>query len=521
MTICDHNRGGAWALLVGLLAASCLPEDPYAGGLDLLPPVTTRDGLVWVDRGHDELVFVLPTGEDLAVRRARVGDVHTQVAWSATTRDRGSVLALTVPASAKEEDVDEQLHRLAADGTGEAVVYDVHAPFSSIALSPDHRRAVLFFGEDAGSEQLHNANQISIVDLASDKVENVTLNGFGGALLAVEFPGQLVEGERAPITIAGKQHDIAAFLAASEVVLLDMDDPKLDQVAIPLGMDIGFAPSTTLLRPGNALFADPVLFVRSGTQGAEVGMLTLVDEVDGTGFTAQISLLSVGKSGSDFVYHDSGEVPYLITADPVAGALMFTDIRTQGGFAVALAASASELFVRDVVAGDPSLRQVVAWSPGGKLLSTLDLGGIEDSLGRKPKRLNIETGVDALVRLDNDRVLIGSGSRLYVVDFPAEQVTPLSAQTPYDPLGSALVGDRLLLGTVGQEWVSTVELTTLNPESMLLDGVITSFHYLPGPKRIVVTHGDQAGHLTVVDPADPARSTSRVHWGFLLDGVLD
>ena len=204
-----------------------------------------------------------------------------------------------------------------------------------------------------------------------------------------------------------------------------------------------------------------------------------------------------------------------------AGALTFTDIRTQGGFAVPLTASASRLFLRDVETGDSGARQVVAWSPGGTAISTLDLGGIEDSLGRKPRHLNIETGVDALVRLDNDRVLIGSGSRLYVVDFPAEQVTPLSAQTPYDPQGSALVGDRLLLGTVGQQWVSTVDLTTLNPESMLLDGSIASFHYLEGPKQIVVTHGDPVGHLTIVDPADPARSTSRVHWGFLLDGALD
>lgn len=503
-----------------ILLAACEYNDPYAGALDLLPPVTTRDGLVWVDRGHDEVVFVLPKADALTVRRAAIGDEHTIVAWSAVTRDGDSVLALTVPATAKEEDVDEQLHRLGADGEGEAVVYDVHAPFSSVALSPDHRRAVLFFGEDAGSEQLHNANQVSIVDLKGDRAVNVTLNGFGGALRSVEFPGQLVEGEPAPIAIAGKAHDIVAFLAASEVVLLDMDDAALDQVAIPLGMDIGFAPTTTLLRPGNPLFADPVLFVRSG-QGAEVGMLTLLAEADGSGFTAQISLISVGQSGSDFVYHDSGEVPYLITTDPVAGELVFTDIRTQGGFSVALSAPASQLFLRDAEDGGATVRQVVAWAPGGTTISTLDLGGIEDSLGRKPKHLSIETGVDALVRLDNDRVLIGSSSRLYVVDFPSEQVTPLSSQTPYDPQGSALVGDRLLLGTVGQQWVSTVDLQTLNPESMLLDGIIASFHYLPGPKRIVVTHADAIGHLTVVDPADPARSTSRVHWGFLLDGALD
>jgi len=507
-------------LLALLAAAACDRSDPYAGARDLLPPLTTHDALVWVDHAHDEVLFVRPKAGDLEVRRTTVGDEHTQILWSAVTRDHASVLALTVPASPKEEDVGEQLHRLAADGAGEPVVYDVQAPFTTAALSPDHRRAVLYFGADTGSEPLHNANQIAIVELAGEAVRNVTLNGFGGALRSVQFPGQLVEGEPAPILIGGAPHDIVAFLAASEVVLMDMDDPDLDQVAIPLGADIGFEPTRTLLRPGNALFADPVLFVLSA-QGPEVGMLTLMDEADGSGFTAQISLLPVGEGSGDLVFHDSASVPYLITVGTATDSLVFTDIRTQGGFRIDLGAAASQLLLRDAIRDGAAVRQAVAWAPGGTMLSTLDLDGIADSLGRKPRHLKIETGIDALVQLDNDRVLIGSGTRLYVVDFPSEQVTPLSSLTPYDPRGSALVGDRLLLGTSGQQWVSTVDLATLNPESMLLDATITGFHYLEGPEQIVVTHDDAAGHLTVVDPADPSRATSRVHWGFLLQGVLD
>lgn len=508
--------------MLALLAAGACNDfnDPYYGPRELLPPVTTHDGLVWVDRTHDEVLFVLPKSDELEVRRATVGDERTQVQWSAVTRDRNSVLALTVPASPKEEDVDEQLHRLAADGKGEPVVYDVQAPFTAAALSPDHRRAVLYFGGETGSAPLQNANQIAIVDLTGTDVRNVTLNGFGGALRSVEFPGQLTEGEPAPILIGGAPHDIVAFLAASEVVLMDMDDPSLDQVAIPLGADIGFEPIRTLLRPGNPLYPDPALFVLSA-QGAEVGMLTLLGEADGSGFTAQISLLPVGEASGDLVFYDSPAVPYLITVGRVSGSLVFTDIRTQGGFRVELGSAASQLLLRDASRDGVAIRQVVAWAPSGTMLSTLDLDGIADSLGRKPRHLKIETGIDALVQLDNDRVLIGSGSRLYVVDFPGEQVTPLSSETPYDPTDSALVADKLLLGTAGQPWVSTVDLATLNPESMLLDAPITGFHYLTGPKQIVVTHDDAAGHLTVIDPTDPSRATSRSHWGFLLQGELD
>jgi hypothetical protein len=499
------------------LLLACAPERLYDEPQGLLPPVATRDALVWADRAADELVLVRPDGDDLEVRRVELGDDRTQIAWIAATLGRDAALALTVPASAKEEDAGEQLHRVPADGDGDPVVYDVQAPFSAVALSPDHRRAVLFFGSEGSSEQLHNANQVAIVDLRGDGVENVTLNGFGGALLRVEFPGQLVAGEPAPITIGGAPRDVAAFLAAGEIVLMDLDAPAADQVAVPLGPDVGFTPGRTLLRPGNPQFPDPALFVLPGGGGPEVGMLTLLGEADGSGFTAQISLISAGGRATDFVFHDAGEVPYLITVDDAADALVFTDIRTQGGFAVPLGAPAVYLFLRDGEDG----RQVVAWSPGGAALSTLDLDGIGDSLGRKPRQLKIETGVESLVRLDDDRVLVGSGTRLYVVDFPGEQVTPLSSRTPYDPRGSALVGDRLLLGTAGQSWVSTVDLRTLGPESMLLDATISTFHYLPGPDRIVVTHPDAAGHLTVVDAADPSRATSRVQWGFLLQGALD
>lgn len=504
------------ALLFGC-ACKMVDPDPYPAPLQFLPPVATQGALVWTDVARDELVFVRPDGDALAIDRAVAGDERTAIAWTAATRDGAGVLALTVPASAKEEDVDEQLHRFAGDGDGEPVVYDVRAPFTSVALSPDHRRAVLWFGAAGSSEQLHNANQIALVDLGGDAVVNVTLNGFGGALRAVQFPGQTREGEPAPVTIGGVAHDIAAFLAAGEVVLMDMDDKDLDQVAVPLGADLGFEPTRTLLRPGDDLYADPALFVLSA-QGGEVGMLTLLPEPGDAGFTAQISLVSVGEAATDVVLHASASVPYLVTVDPVAAALVFTDIRTQGGFDVPLDTPAQRVYLRD---GDDG-RQAVVWAPNGAAIATLDLAGIDDALGRKPDLLKIESGIVDLVALDNDRALVGAGTTLYVVDFPSAQVTPLSAQSPYDPVrGSALVGDRLLLGTNGQPWVSTVDLRTLSPESMLLDDPISEFHYLPGPKRIVVTHADPTGMLTVVDPDKPSRGTSHVHWGFLLQAALD
>jgi hypothetical protein len=109
---------------------------------------------------------------------------------------------------------------------------------------------------------------------------------------------------------------------------------------------------------------------------------------------------------------------------------------------------------------------------------------------------------------------------LYVVDLDEEQVTPLTSAVPFDPRSSVLRGDTLLLGTPGQQWVSTVDLLTLNPESMLLDHSIHSFHELPDSSLAMVVHEEELGMATIIDTTAPSRSSSHTVWGFLAEGVL-
>lgn len=507
----------ALSILLGCTIA-CSSDDPFEGPLEILGPLSTESSLVYADRARDELVFVHPGNDELTASRVPVDDDdRTQVVWMEPTRDGKSVLALTAPKSDKHEDVEKRLHRFPASGEGEAVVYSVGAPFNAIAQSPDHRRAVLYFSSAETSAPLQNANQVAIVDLTSREARNLTLNGFGGRLSSVHFPAQGAPGEPATIDVGGRARELAAFLAEGEVVLVDMADPVANQVAVTFG-DAGFQPVATMLRPGNELFSQPVLFLRASS-GADVAMLTLVGHAAGDGFSTQISLIPVGAGAGDFAFHDGADVPYLITV--TGSALVFTDIRTHESFEVGLSETASRVALRTHERGGSMVEQVVAWAPGGTRLHTLDLDGIEHTLGRKPHELKIQTGIGDLVRLDNDRVLVGSGSNLYVVDFPADQVTPLTARSPYDATSSALDGDLLLLGTPGQTWLSTVDLRTLSPESMVLDDPIRSFHYLAAERKLLVTHDDPVGHITVARADDPSRATSYVVWGILLEGMLD
>lgn len=513
-------------LMAGLVLGACNEDDPYAEARTLSGPVATHSALAYIDQDRSELMFVRPGDDEIELAYRAIGDDRTQVSWMRPTLDRDELLAMVVPSSQKEEDVEERLFVFPADGDGDARSYDVLAPFSTVDLSPDRRRAVLHFGSGTGANQtgvLQNANQVAIVTLDStEPPRSFTLNGFGGRLTRVEFPGQTTPGQPGLIQVGDRLRDIVAFLADNEVVLVDMDDAAANQVAVNIG-SITFTPEETLLRPANDKFDDPVLFLRSSSS-SDVAMLTLAPKVDDDGFTAQVSLLPIGTQASDFITHDGEEVPYLVTLDPSRQALAFTDIRTQQGFSVALGGTASQMFTRTHEGeGGPmnQVEQLVMWGPGGSTIYTLELDGIDDALGRSPRPLGIQTGIESLVVLDNDRALVGSGNNLYVVDFTVEQVTPLSSPTPYDATNSALEGNLLLLGTSAQPWISTVDLTTLDPESMLLDDPISSFHYLSAVGKVVAVHPDPVGHISVAQASAPSRSSTYAAWGFLYADILE
>lgn len=517
------SRCASLVLLLGLTGAvGCDEKDPFRGTLDIGGEVATDRALVFNDLGRDELRFILPGENKMSVTTRPIGDERDVVAWIATTRDQSQLLALNVPADVKQEEVEERLLRFAADGKGDPVEYPVLSPFDSLALTPDGQRAVLYFGT-SGTSPINNANQVAIAQLDSSEVRTLTLNGFGGRLEGVQFPGQLEEGVRAPIEIGSTARDLVAFLAQGEIVLVDMDDPQADQVSVNF-RDGGLAgtPTDTLLRAGNDLFDEPVLFVRSSTD-RDIAQLTLIDKPDeetgASGFSAQVGLIDGGQAITDFVTYDGEDVPYLITVN--SSGLRFTDIRTLDSFDVAVPDDVTRISLREADKGNRTITQAVLWRTGGDAVYTLDLDDIESTVGRKPHPLNIQTGVADVVMLDNDRLLVGSNQYLYVVDIPLDQVTPLSTNVMYDAQSARLEGDLLLLGAPNSEFISTVDLRDLNPESMVLDYPTERFYYLRRPGKIVAVHAGREGLLTIVDGADPSRSTARVEWGYFLDGVLD
>src|SRR5690606_9134209 len=132
---------------------------------------------------------------------------------------------------------------------------------------------------------------------------------------------------------------------------------------------------------------------------SDVAMLTLVDNPDPqtgrSGFSAQVSLTPVGQSASDFAALDQDDVPYLVTLDPDRSAVVFTDIRTQQGFGIALGQRAERFFLRQQATDTGVQPQMVAWSQsrgegssaGGTAIHTLALDNIEKTAGQRPRSI--------------------------------------------------------------------------------------------------------------------------------------
>lgn len=485
--------------------------------------MATASSVVQVDETHQEIVFLTPDERDLTVTRQSLESADEVVIWSKPLRDGSGLLVLTGPSDLRKDHVGHKLYRFSRDGQGEPQVFAVEAPFNAVALSPDYRHAVLYFTEGESDSPLHNANLVAIVDLATGTApHSMTLQGFGGRLTSVHFPGQREEGKAAPTMVGDTMRDIVAFLAEGEVILADLDHPDSNQPAVSLGDSVGATPVATLMRPGNALYPEPAVFVRFDG-GSDVSMLSLRAKEGAEGhFTFDQSPLTVGTGTGDMDFYDDGEVPLFIATDRRDGELVFTDIRTEQSFTVYLGGSVGQLFLRQHDTGSGLVDQAVVWEKSGTTVYTLDLDDIQDAVGRRPTEYRIGGGATGLVKLDNDRVLVGAPNQLIVIDFVRDQITPFTINTAYDDFDAGLQDGTLLLGSQDQPWISKVNLDTLAPQSMLLDHYIEAFYLLPDNNSIVTVHEEGgAGLLTVTPTSAFSRADSITHWGYLAQDILD
>lgn len=519
---------------LALASTACYPsiggwdEDWEDVDEDAVLPVASASAVIHLDATRERLVVVRPNAQaEVDVRVHELGDPQSpsdlEVYALRAKLDGSGVLALTTTRDGEDGSVRSVLHHLgdAADSTPESVV--LPAAYPSLRLTPDHRRALLFFGDDDApvTQGLHNANQFSVIDLSSGSLSprTATVDGFGGRVRDVHFPGQVEGGVPMPVDVGGVLRDIAVFLADGEIVLHDLDHPEDDRVALALPSNRDFLPDQTLLRAGDEAFASPVLFVRS-RQSADLAMLNLVDksEPGGSGFSVVVSLLSVGNGVSDMLAVNDGGRAYLVALRDET--LVFADIATQQSHSLDLGWSAHRMVTRTAEDGSS---EAILWGSGGQSVLIVPLTDIQNASPRRIREFRIQGGIGEFVRLGSDRAMVSSRDNLYILDFAGDgSVTPLATSIDeYHSEDAMFVGDLLHLAPKGYDTIHTVDLDSLAPSSLVLGSSTRASFAFPDIGKFVVLHPDRTGYVSVVDAAQPRRATTRSRWGYLIEGALD
>ncbi len=516
------------ALTLGVLGTGCEVEDPFDEPWTLrLAPVSTTESIVWADETHARALIYLPGESGDELRSVPLGGGATQPLWMVASPDGREVFALEYAPDPRNESIQPTLVRIPADGRGEPVRIELKAAFPSIEFTPDGERAVLFFGTNGSGEVIENDNQVAILRLEDNDIRDLTLDGFGGAVNAVEFPGHAGVGQEAPIVIDGVERKLAVFLMANECVLLDLANADANQVAVKFGATLPITPRRAVLRPADSAVPDPMLLlVDDAGNSLDLVALRLIKKSTGSAgpldLSVQVGLLPLASPAGEIALLQQDDVPWVLVTQPVTSTIQLVDLRTSAASTIALPTSVSKIFLREAInEQNQTVPQLVAWRPNGGAIVTLELDTLGQSIGKKPIELAIAGGVVSIHPVDASNLLVDSGdSRIYAVNLDTRSVAPLSTQADFDVAGTAVLDGQLLLAAPGDKWIGVIELPNLDPRGVLLDQPISSMHVLEDADLVVAVHDDPTGAVTVLLADEPKRASARSRWGLLLEGTL-
>jgi hypothetical protein len=493
------------------LAAGCDDPGLFDERLDFGAPVELPSGIAILEQGSQTVFLLEVSATGARARRLFAAGEGAVVSWMRAGPAAGLFLMIG-PESERDTGIGETLVRVDV-ATGAADVFPVGDLFDGAAFDPDGRFLVLYHGADAGEGELYNPSEIALVDFENEAGEGNPL------VLSVQLGGRAIEGVRfiPPLAVDGQERWIAAFLARGMVKLVDLLEPQVGTVSVPLSPESESSvilAQQILARPGDAT-RDPLLFVRaSGTN--DIYAVSLVPRTDGQpGFWATLNMYD-GVAPRDMTIVEDGDRPLLVVA--ASGKAVVIDVDTADAFPLTLDGAAQQVLLR----GDEGAREVVLFGTGGYRIHFLAVEGLAAAKGANLSSIAIPDGVDSAMLLAGERLLLTTYTQdLIVLDLASRELTRLASAGYVDWTLAEIWNDSFFLGEPGTDRVITLDLASGHPEPLVLDESVQSFHVLPGPAMGLTIHPSLAGRATLFPLADPTRDRAFVVDGFWLDGFLD
>lgn len=428
----------------------------------------------WIDRDRETLQWVTKWGVDKP--------------WCSMVGPRSDLDWEALKAEGTQKP-STRLSCLGSDGTKLPSV-DLPAVFTRAQVDPSGKSVVLFNAPDSEAEEnlfffegetrpgaLFNPKLAAVVDLASGQVRTLSVEGFGARIEGLLFPS-LASGEN-QVEVGGKTRRLASFWAREELVIIDLDEPELSQVAVSVrtATDNETPPLLRLIPSGGGV-KDPMILVASRSRDLDQIRLR-PREGQPSSLDADYSILTTAAPARDFELVQIDQEPWLLSATPLGMSMVHLNSSRE----TLIEGMGSLRELRTYV--DKSGKTMVLGVPDfGNSISTIDPAKALTSLGRQPQIHRFGHELRRVLSLDNNRVAVLGVDALTVIDLESGKATPLAG---VDGTGSVTYsgGDYLyLLTDISEEYerkpaLVRIQLQTMLPESQpLSDNVNGAFRFV-------------------------------------------
>lgn len=512
-------------LLVGLMwNGGCETEGIYEGELEMGDVHTLKNGITIHEEVRDRIYYLDGRLNDPLFKKLFTPEAGERIAWSApgpSIDEPTQLFVMTTPIDARDSSLDERLFRVTVDGK-KPTAYKVGTRFDSITFGLDGQFAILYHGaQDESEPGLYNANEVALIDLSKQPSAtnplrlNVSMDG--RRIDMVSFVPSLMVG--------GVARKLAVFMAGSVVRVVDLDDPKETWVKVPLlpksdNRDITPLQLIALDEEPDCGDAscEAKLFLRaSNTQ--DVYYITLGRNADSFAGT-QSKQLEAGGFPLDMELVHDGDVTFLLvlSQDGNLSKVNVIDIDTSEPFPLSIPTRLTTMEHLE----DDTTDKVALYGTNASAVYFLTVEALGEEKGKNLDDLVIQGGIRELVELDQSRLLIiPNGDRgLVLLDLLSEKASNLSASDDYDWGRAQIHEDIFYVVPEMRDRVDYLDLSTGQPNFLMLDDYATSLHLVPGRQTGIALHATDSGRATLFPLANPTRGKAKVVDGFWLKDIL-
>lgn len=391
----------------------------------------------------------------------------------------------------KAEGTPKPKSRLACIGMDGSALPSVELPafFNRAQVDPAGKSVVLFNKQDAevsddvafvgripGPELFFNPQLVAVVDLAQGQARTASIEGFGNKIQGLEFPRQRAGDNQ--VEVGGVMRRLATFWARNELVLLDLNDPELSQVAVSVrSADDLEAPRLWLVPSGGGV-QEPMIFVAG--QNRDLDQIRLRSrEGKPTALDADYSIISTIAQVRDLEMIEIDQEPWILSATPVG--LSMINLKSSRETLIDGMSGLEEIRTYQ----DKSGKTMALGVPKtGDSVFTIEPAKALTSLGRKPTTHRVGHELRRVLSLDNNRVAILGNRELTVVDLESGKKAPLAGLLETDSVTYS-GGDYLYFFSRHRETeelprlsLARVQVSTMLPETQTLEENVAVEHGL-------------------------------------------